>query len=315
MPGTIAAVAAFKADQRARRKTPTASKQSSKQAKVPERLFHFDVASPPAASAPLPSPSASSPSPAEPQKQSGTASAWPFPLVLPGSQSSAELAPSVTAGEPQGLGYEYGPEVYIDRADYWEDATPSNPSFTPKPLASRKKSKKKSSKKSKLSPTNGYQASQPKAGEKRVQVKYSAQRKQWTNNTKEYLPDGGVRRIQITYHMSVEVEEEHPVDKDGNLVADADKDTSPNVRPRPGETNIDINWSSEDESDDTSDSSDSDDSDEPEKGKKKKTAGGKKKEHMVECPKHPDHAALHKKEKAKSSGESPATKQKKKGST
>lgn len=311
MPNKLAIITP---DQRARRKTPTASKQSFKQAKVPERLFHFDVTPPQAASAPLPSASAPSPPSAEPQQQSGTASAWPFPLVLPGSQSSADPAPSVTAGEPQGLGYEYGPEVYIDRADYWEDATPSNPSFTPKPLASRKKSKKKSSKKSKLCPTNGYQGSQAKDGDKRVQVKYSAQRKQWTNNTKEYLSDGGVRRIQITYHMSVEVEEEHPVDKDGNLIADTDKDTSPNVRPRPGETNIDMNWSSEDESDGSSDSSDSDDSDEQEKGNKK-SVSGKGKEHKVQCPKHPGHAALHKKKEAKSSSESPATKQKKKGST
>ncbi|KAL8796241.1 MAG: hypothetical protein Q9195_001356 [Heterodermia aff. obscurata] len=301
-------------DQRARHKKPAISKQSSKQAEVPERLFRFDVAPPPAASAP--STSASAPSPAEPstesQQLSGPAPSWPFPLVLPGSQSSADLAPSVTTNDSQGLGYEYGPEVYIDRADYWEEATPSNPSFTPKPLAKRQKSRKKS-KKSKLCATNGYQGSQAKAGDKMVQVKYNSQRKQWTTNTKEYLSEGGVRRIQVTYHMTVEVEEEHPVDKDGNIVADAEQDTNLNVRPRAGETNIDMNWSSEDETDDNSDSSDSDDTDEKDK-KKNKGVSGKSKKHKVQCPKHPGHA-VHKKANAVASSESPTTQKKEKGGT
>ena len=325
-------------DQRKRRKVPTASKQSSKQAKVPERLFLFDVATPPAAPAPLTSTSAPSPPPppAEPQQHPGTAPAWPFPLILPGSSSSADHAPSVTTNEPQGLGYEYGPEVYIDDADYWQDATAGNPSFTPKPLASRKdrrkKSKKKSTKKSKLCPTNGYQGSQAKTSDKRVQVKYSAQSKQWTTNTKEHLSEGGVKRIQITYHMTVEVEEENPVDKDGNIVAVANDDTNLNVRPRLGETNIDIDSSTEDESDDSSDSSgssdssdssgssnssdssDSDDSDEQEKTAKK-SVSGKGKKHKVHFPKHPGHAALQKKKKTEASRKSPSTKQKEKGST
>ena len=306
-------------DQRARGRGPKASKQSSQEAKVPERLYRFDVAPPPVASTSSPTASAPSPPLAEPQQQSDTASAWPFPLVLPGSLSSTGLAPPVTTHQPQGLGYEYGPEVYIDRADYWEDARPSNPSFTPKSLGDRKDSGKKSkkkSKKSKLCPTNGYQHPQAEAGERRVQVKYSSQRKQWTTNTKEYLPEGGVRRIQIIYHMTVEVEEEHPVDSDGNIVTDADKDTSLNVRPRLGETNIDMSSSSDDSSDssessESSESSDSSDSDDLKEKRKKKSASGKGKEHKAGGHKHPGHAALHKKEKAESSGESSSTKQKK----
>ena len=303
-----------------RHKAPKASKRSSKKAKIPERVFLFDVAPPPAAPAPLTAASASSPPPppAEPQQQPGAASAWPFPIVLPGSTSSADLAPSVTTNEPQGLGYEYGPEIYIDRADYWQDATPSNPSFTPKPLASRKdshkKSKKKSAKKSKLCPTNGYQGSRAKSGDKMVQVKYSSQSKQWTTNTKEHLSEGGVKRIQITYHMTVEVEEERPVDKDGNIVAVADDESNLNVRPRPGETNIDLDLSSSDEDMSSFDSSDSDDTDEPKKTKKK-SVSKKSKKHKCHCPKHPSHAALHKEEKAEASGKSSTTKQKGKGST
>ncbi|CAF9915991.1 MAG: hypothetical protein HETSPECPRED_002711 [Heterodermia speciosa] len=318
---TIYTEAVVTPDQRSRRKKKksTPSKQSSKQAKVPERLFHFEVAPPPAA--PAPSTSASAPSPPSPpaelKQQPGTAPAWPFPLVLPGCLSTANLAPSVTTHESQGLGYEYGPEVYIDRADYWEDATTSSPSFTPKPLAKRKDSHKKSKKKSKLCPTNGYQGLQLKAGDKRVQVKYSSQWKQWTASTKEFLSEGGVRRIQVTYHMTVEVEEEHPVDKDGNIVTDADKDTDLNVRPRVGETNIDMDWSSEDETDDSSDSSDSSDSDDADEQEenKKKSVGRKGRKHKVQCPKHPGYAALHKKEKAVASSESSTTKKKEEGDT
>lgn len=195
----------------------------------------------------------------EPEKQ---ASGWPFPLVLPGTPASTSLPPPVTISEPQGLGYEYGPEIFIDDADYWEDASASNPFFTPKPLASRKEKSKKGEK-SKLCPTNGYQgAPKGKVGEKKVQVKYSTQEKQWTVSTKEFLPGGGVKRIHVTYITAVEIEEECPVDSEGNVVVDADDgDIDPSLMPRAGETNLDVDWSSDEEEEDSSDSSGSSDSD------------------------------------------------------
>lgn len=243
----------FTPDQQKRRKAPKPSKSTPKQTKVPQRLFRFDVTPPPAAEA---SQEAAVPSQGKSQQKSAPASAWPFPVVLPGAPSSTELPAPITTSEPQGLGYEYGPEIFIDSADYWEDATPANPSFRPK--ASKKEKSKK--KKSKTSSSNGYHGA--RKDEKRVQVKYSNQRKQWTTNTKEFLDGGGAKRIWITYVMNVEVEEERPVDKDGNVVEDADVgDEDLGSRPRAGETNIDVDWSSDDEESDSTSTSDSSESD------------------------------------------------------
>ncbi|KAG6993731.1 hypothetical protein G7Y79_00051g086510 [Physcia stellaris] len=260
----------FTPDQQKRRKAPKPSKTTPKQTKVPQRLFRFDVTPAPAAEA---SQEAAAPSQGKSKQNSASASAWPFPVVLPGAASSTDLPPPITTSEPQGLGYEYGPEIFIDSADYWEDATPANPSFRPK---KKEKGKKK---KSKTSFSNGYHGA--RKGEKRVQVKYSHQRKQWTTNTKEFLDGGGAKRIWITYVMNVEVEEERPVDKDGNVVEDADVgDENLGSRPRAGETNIDVDWSSDDESDSTStsDSSESDSKTMKKAAKKavKKTAVKKK---------------------------------------
>lgn len=250
-------------DQVRRRKAPTPSKATPKQTKVPQRLFLFDVTPPPTTGA---SQAAAVPSKGDSQQKSAAASAWPFPVVLPGAPTSTDLPAPITSSEPQGLGYEYGPEIFVDSADYWEDATPSNPSFRPK-VHDKEKSKKK---KSKTSSRNGYHGA--KKGEKMVQVKYSNQRKQWTTNTKEFLDGGGVKRIWITYIMDVEVEEERPVDKDGNVVEDADSDAGDEnlgSRPRAGETNIDVDWSSDESDSTTSDSSESDDD---KKAKKMKAA-------------------------------------------
>ena len=266
----------FTPDQQKRRKAPKPSKSTPtpKQTKVPQRLFRFDVTPPTAAEA---SEEAAVPSSkGKSTQKSAPASAWPFPVVLPGAPSSTDLPAPVTISEPHGLGYEYGPEIFIDSADYWEDATPANPSFRPK--AKKEGSKKeKSKKKSKASFSNGYHGAR-KDEKKRVQVKYSNQRKQWTTTTKEFLDGGGVKRIWITYVMDVEVEEERPVDKNGNVVEDADVgDEDLGGRPRAGETNIDVDWSSDEESDSTSSS----DSSESDRKKLKKTAKKVRKKTVV----------------------------------
>ena len=275
-----------------RKKSKASKTATAKQDRLPERLFRFDVVPSPA-SAPASATTASSSQPTEPQQQQPSrASSWPFPLVLPGTGESAALPPSITTSSKHGIGYEYGPEVYLDRADFWEDFDSSSPSSAKK--ASRRKEKaKKSKKKEKLCPTNGYQnpAAKSTANNKLVQVKHTYQEKQHMTTTKEYLPGGGTKRVLVTYVSVFNIEEVWPVDEEGNVVEKAGGDGDGSGIARAGETNITMDWSSEEEEEDE-DSSDDSESDDDKKKKGKKKGKGKSKKHKLTCPKHPGYAAL-----------------------